>query len=106
MAFTAGAPVTCTVAQTAYPLSATNILMKTVKIQGKVGNAGYVSIGTSDMVVSTGVGTISQLPIPTTNINERFELTEVDSPNGVNSGAIYVASSNAGDIVIWGYDVQ
>jgi hypothetical protein len=104
---TPGSPVTCAVANTSYPLSSTNKLIKTLKIQGLVAaHAGVISIGISAMVAATGVGVMAQLRIPTTNLGEKFELTEMDVPNGQNLADFFVQSSNAGDIVIFSYVEQ
>lgn len=103
----AGTPVTCTVGATAYPLSAVNKLVKTLKIQGLVGHAaGTISIGNASLNTTTGAGVFTQLAIQTANVIEKFELTEVDAPNGINLADFYAASSNAGDIVIFSYNEQ
>jgi hypothetical protein len=104
---TPGTPVTCAVANTSYPLSSTNKLIKILKVQGLVGHqAGVVSIGIAAMVASTGVGVMAQLNIPTANLAEKFDLTEMDAPNGQNLADYFVQSSNAGDIVIFSYVEQ
>jgi len=104
--FTVGAPVTCTNADTAYPLTTSNILVKVLKISQKSTNTGVVCIGNASIVPATGVGVAAQLGIPATPTIEKWELTEVDAPNGILLSDFFVSSSHGGDIVLWGYDTQ
>ncbi len=102
----AGAPVTCTAADTAYQLSTTTLLVKTVYIQPKFSNAGVIYVGNSTLVPSTDTGIYQQLQVPAPNAIPLFTSSETESQNGLNLSRFWVASSQAGDVVYWSYDQQ
>lgn len=102
----AGAAITCTVADTAYQLSATTLLVKGLHVQQRYDNAGVVFVGDSTLKPSTNTGVYAELEVPATTKIPSYDPSEIGSQNGLNVSAFWVASTQAGDVVYWSYDQQ
>ena len=102
----AGTPVTCTIANTAYQLTATNISVKTMFVQPRYDNAGVLFIGNSTLAPATNVGVYGQLQVPSPTNIPTYRPSETESQNGLQASTFWVASTQAGDIVLWSYDQQ
>lgn len=100
---TAGTAVVCTTALTKYPISAVNKLCNRLVIQPKNSNGGIGFVGGSNLDPTTDVGIVRQFSVPTPTNIETFEDTEIESPNGINLGDYYVASTQDGDVFYFGF---
>jgi hypothetical protein len=101
-----GTAVTCTVANTAYPIYSGHKLVKTLIIQPKYTNQGIGFVGDSTLSPTTDIGVMKQLEQPSNTFIPNFTLTEHDAPNGLDLGNFQVSSTNAGDIFYFSYNEQ
>lgn len=97
--------VTCVAADTPYPIPADHRKnVHTVAFQQKHSNTGRAYIGKSTLQPSTDTGIIGYMAVPAATSAPGYGLGEENAPNGVDLSQIFVASSQAGDIVYGSYD--
>jgi hypothetical protein len=108
MPVTPGAPVTVTVAGTAYPIFNGHKLVKRLFIQPFYQNGGVGFVGDSTLApnAATPTGIMQQLPTPSPSQIPTFDVSETEAPNGLDLGNFYVSSTQANDIFIFSYDEQ
>jgi hypothetical protein len=79
---------------------ATRVGCQAIQIEAAPGNAGLIYIGTSDMVISTGVGVLAVLPKPTSATTGPFPSQSYsipEAPAGINAADVYIDASNSSD---------
>lgn len=102
----AGVPVVCLVANQAYQLSTTNLLVKTLHIQPLYTNGGVLYVGDSTLNPLTPAGVFAVLQVPSPTNVSVYEEEEHASQNGLNVKTFWVSSTQAGDTALWSYDQQ
>lgn len=106
MAWLPGVPVTCTASNTAYPLTSLNIAVAAVRISQKPTNNGIGYVGDSTLAPATDVGIIAVVDAPAGEVDAPYVLLESPSLNGINLGDLRVASSGAGEKLLWSYRID
>lgn len=98
--------VTITTSGTPVRVSATRIGAQGFLIQGLSTNTGKIYVGSSAMVIATGVGVFAVIPAPTTGTLPSFSSTIVNAPAGFNLADIYIDADNSGEKVLISYTEQ
>ncbi len=94
---TAGTIVRATNALTA---PTARVGVQSVMVQALPGNTGIIYVGTSAMVVSTGVGVMAAIPKPTSALTGPFPSVSfaiVEAPAGINLNELYLDASVNGE---------
>lgn len=100
-------PVVCAVANTPYPIDDDPKNVHALFFQQHWSNTGRMYIGDASNMSPTAtpptslVGYLQPPAVDTTSPS--FTLGEQNAPNGVSTGDLWVASSQAGDTVILSY---
>lgn len=99
---TPGSPVRCTANQVdpAKPL-----LAHSIHIQPICDNTGHLFVGNAAMNRLTYVGVIEIVPIPSTNIHQKFVRSSDCSINGLNAADLYVDSDVTGSAAVVSIEV-
>lgn len=104
--------ITCTLADTAYPVSAAlitaghatgHMIAHAIFFQQASANTGRGYVGNSTLKPSTNTGVIGYMGVPSSQAAGSFTIGEENAPNGQDMGLLYVASTVAGDIILVSY---
>lgn len=93
----AGTPVRLTANR---PTPTERLGAQSVRITPKPANAGVIYVGTSGMVVATGVGVLGAIPKPTSATTGPFDVFEIKQellPAGLNLAELYLDAASNGD---------
>lgn len=90
--------ITCTNANTAYPLEASMKLVQKVEIRPAPANAGAIQVGDNDFNPATGQGLITQLAAPGAGATlPVYSADSADTPNLTQANELRVSAANAGE---------
>ena len=81
------------------------MLAHSIHIQPVCDNVGHLFVGSSSMERDTYIGVIEVIPLPSTNIHQKFVRSSDCSINGLNAADLYVDSDVTGSAAVVSIEV-